>query len=466
MRAVRRDARQHEHARLSGARREWQPKIAAVVRRDHVQRGALRARQGGVRRRRASRPHAEQVRLVERDATTLRAAGREAGRCRQDAAVGQINQRARHAVLRLRRRRCWPTRTPGSCSSDRTISRAARVARVGRSKAAAAERKVAGKWAIVNTRSSVDPFLTFSERRDLRERVWKAFKSRGDNGDANDTRRSSRRSSSCAPSARSSSATRPTRTGGCPTRWRRTPDAAMALMMRVWPAAVARVKEEVADMQAIADREGAQHHDRAVGLPATTRRRSARRGTTSIRTSCKPYFELDNMIAASFWMADQLYGIRFKEITGKVPVFHPDVRVWEVTDVPPARTSASSTSTTSRVQASARARGRTRIATRATSTVARPPSPRTTTISSRARPASRCLISLDDAETLFHEFGHALHVALPEHDVSRARRHAARLRRVPVAGARALGADARGARQVRAPLPDEGSRCRRHSSTR
>ena len=59
---------------------------------------------------------------------------------------------------------------------------------ISAAKAAADERKLAGKWAIVNTRSSVDPFLTFSTRRDLRERVWKKFKSRGDNGDANDTK--------------------------------------------------------------------------------------------------------------------------------------------------------------------------------------------------------------------------------------------------------------------------------------
>ena len=58
---------------------------------------------------------------------------------------------------------------------------------VSAAKAAADERGLSGKWAIVNTRSSVDPFLTFSTRRDLREKVWKKFKSRGDNGDENDT---------------------------------------------------------------------------------------------------------------------------------------------------------------------------------------------------------------------------------------------------------------------------------------
>jgi peptidyl-dipeptidase Dcp len=67
--------------------------------------------------------------------------------------------------------------------------------------AAAAERKLAGTWAVVNTRSSVDPFLAASARRDLREKVWKAFKDRG-------------------RSARGCWATRRTRTGGCPTPWR------------------------------------------------------------------------------------------------------------------------------------------------------------------------------------------------------------------------------------------------------
>ena len=133
-------------------------------------------------------------------------------------------------------------------------------------KAAAAERNLDGKWAIVNTRSSVDPFLTCSTRPDLRERVWRKFKCRGDNGDANDTNATIVR----MVKLRADRA----RLLGYPSHahWRmadtmaKDPEAALALLTQVWTAAVARVKREVADMQAIAARETGAHYDRAVGL--------------------------------------------------------------------------------------------------------------------------------------------------------------------------------------------------------
>ena len=80
--------------------------------------------------------------------------------------------------------------------------------------ATANERGLAGKWAIANTRSAMEPFLTYSGRRDLREKVWRTYSSRCDHGDAKDNKRTSPRSSSCAPSAPSSSATGRMRTGG------------------------------------------------------------------------------------------------------------------------------------------------------------------------------------------------------------------------------------------------------------
>jgi peptidyl-dipeptidase Dcp len=121
--------------------------------------------------------------------------------------------------------------------------------------AAAAERKLEGKWAVVNTRSSVDKFLAESSRRDLREQVWKAFKRRGDNGNDNDTHKTFAR----IVKLRAERA----KLLGYPTHahWRmadtmaKDPAKAMELMMRVWPAAVARVGEEVADMEKLARRD-------------------------------------------------------------------------------------------------------------------------------------------------------------------------------------------------------------------
>ena len=118
-------------------------------------------------------------------------------------------------------------------------------------------------------------------------------------------------------------------------------------------------------------------------------------------------------------------------------------------------TSACSTATTSRARASARARGRraTRATRRFTGKLVTPITSNNNNFVKGAA-GEPVLISLDDAQTLFHEFGHALHGLLSEVNYPGLRQHAARLRRVPVAGARDVGADAAGARPVRAALQD------------
>ncbi len=280
--------------------------------------------------------------------------------------------------------------------------------------AAASERKLDGTWAVVNTRSSVDPFLASSSRRDLREQVWKAFKNRGDNGGANDTNATIAR----IVKLRAERAA----LLGYPSHahWRmadtmaKDPEQARALMLRVWPAAVARVGEEVADMQAIANKEKAKIKIEAWDyLYYGDKVRKAKYDLD--QAEIKPYFELDNMVQAAFWMADQLYGLSFTEITGKVPVFHPDVRVWEVKDRASgsfvglfygdyfAREGKRSGAWASGYQEHETFTGvvRTPIATNNNNFV-------------RGAAGEPVLISLDDAETLFHEFGHGLHSLLSE----------------------------------------------------
>ncbi len=109
------------------------------------------------------------------------------------------------------------------------------------------------------------------------------------------------------------------------------PQAATAFLLRVWPAVVARVKAEVAEMQAIADREQPRITIEPWDYPLF--RRKVRKAKYDLdEAEIKPYFELDNMVAAALWSAERRFGIAFREITGTVPVFHPDVRVWEVID--------------------------------------------------------------------------------------------------------------------------------------
>ena len=279
---------------------------------------------------------------------------------------------------------------------------------------AAKERKLEGKWAVVNTRSSVDPFLSSSSRRDLRERVWKAFKSRGDNGNDNDTNATIAK----IVKLRAERA----KLLGYPSHahWRmsdtmaKDPAKASELMMKVWPAAVGRVREEVADMQAIADKEGAgitiEPWDY---LYYAEKVRKAKYDLD--QSEIAEYFELDNMISGAFWMAGELYGLGFREVTGTIPVFSSGVRVWEVTDKASgsyvglfygdyfARSGKRSGAWASGYQGHESFTGK--VVTPITSN---------NNNFVKGAPGEPVLISLDDAETLFHEFGHALHGLLSE----------------------------------------------------
>ena len=164
------------------------------------------------------------------------------------------------------------------------------------------------------------------------------------------TTRSSPRSSSSATSASASSATTTTRSGGSKTAWRRRPSARCELLEAVWPAAVARVEEEVADMQAIADAEGAGHRASRRGTTATTPRKSGRTKYDLDSDEVKQYLQLDKLREAMFYVAGELFGFEFTPVPdGTVPVFHEDVKVWEVTDRDIGRrTSGCGTSTRSR----------------------------------------------------------------------------------------------------------------------
>ena len=196
--------------------------------------------------------------------------------------------------------------------------------------AAAAERGHAGRWAILNTRSSVEPFLAFSERRDLREQVWRAFCSRGDNGDGRDNK-------SAIAEIVHLRAER-ARLLGYPTHahWRLersmagSPDRAMELMYAVWKPAVARAVEEIADMQALADAQGA-----GISIEPWDYRHYAekvRKAKFDLdENEVKPYLRLESLREAMFWVAGELFGLRFAPRTD-IPIYHPDVRVWEVTN--------------------------------------------------------------------------------------------------------------------------------------
>ena len=275
--------------------------------------------------------------------------------------------------------------------------------------AADAERRnQKGKWVVANTRSSVEPFLTYSTRRDLREQVWRTFVNRGDNGDARDN-------NAIIGEILQLRAERAALLGfATHAHWRledsmaRTPERAMELMEAVWKPAVSRVREEVADMQKLADGEGA-----GIRIEPWDYRYYAekvRKAKYDLDTNeLKPYLQLEKLREGMFYVAGELFGMRFTELAaGTVPVYHPDVRVWRVDDPagkliglwyfdPYARVGKQSGAWMNAYRNQERFDGAvTTIVSNNSNFV-------------KGKPGEPVLISWDDAVTLFHEFGHALH---------------------------------------------------------
>jgi peptidyl-dipeptidase Dcp len=273
--------------------------------------------------------------------------------------------------------------------------------------AAADARGRAGAWVITNTRSSMEPFLTYSDRRDLRERGWRLWVGRGDMGGEQDN-------NAVIPEILRLRAERAALLGyETHAHWRlentmaRTPERAMELMEAVWTPAVARVAEEVADMAAVARAEG-----QALTIEPWDYRYYAEKVRKSRydldQNEVKPYLQLDRLVDGMFWVAGELFDFDFAPVAD-VPVFHPDVRVWEVTDRPTGRHVG-----LFYFDPFARGGKRSGAWMNAYRRQHRLDGGVTTLVSNNSnfvqgRPGEPSLISWDDAETLFHEFGHALH---------------------------------------------------------
>ena len=266
-----------------------------------------------------------------------------------------------------------------------------------------------GKYAITNTRSSMDPFLTYSTERDLRKQVWTNYYARGDNGDEYDNNKI------IADILK----LRKERVGLLGydnyAQWRlqdrmaKNPENAMDLMLKVWPAATARVKEEVADMQAVANELG----DNITIEPWDYRyyAEKVRKKKYDLDSDeVKQYLQLDKLTEAMFFVAGELFNYKFTPVKeGSVPVFHDDVKVWEVTDKdsgnhiglwyldPYAREGKRSGAWATTYRSSTTFEGQTNVLASNNSNFVKP------------APGEAVLVSWDDATTFFHEFGHALH---------------------------------------------------------
>jgi len=274
---------------------------------------------------------------------------------------------------------------------------------------AAADRGKEGMYAVTNTRSAMNPFLTYADDRAIREKVWNNYYSRGDNGDASDNNQNIKeilklRDQRVALLGYDNYA-----------QWRlqnrmaKTPEHAMKMMESVWPAAIARVEEEVADMQTIADTNG----DNIKIKPWDYRyyaEKVRKKKYDFDSDEVKQYLQLDKLREAMFFVASELFNFKFQPVpTGTVPVFQQDVRVWEVADKtsgdfiglwyldPYARKGKRSGAWATTYRSFSTFDGKKTVLCSNNSNFIKPP------------PGEPILVSWDDAETFFHEFGHALH---------------------------------------------------------
>ena len=346
----------------------------------------------------------EQMRLLERTYTRFHRAGAgldEAAKAR----MAEINERLAHLGTTfshhlLADEQDWFMEL-GEADRDGLSDSFVTAAEAG-----ASERGMAGKAIVTLSRSSVEPFLKTSGRRELREKAYKAFVARGDNNNANDNNAIIVE----ILKLREESA----RLLGYPTfaayrledSMAKTPQAVRSLLERVWKPARARALADRDALQALVAAEGGNFALAPWDWRYYAEKLRQRRANFD-DAAIKPYLSLDNMIEAAFDCANRLFGVSFAE-RKDIPVWHPDVRVWEVKDAagkhkalfygdyfarPSKRSGAWMTSL--------------RDQQKLDGDVA--PLIINVCNFSKGADGEPSLLSPDDARTLFHEFGHGLH---------------------------------------------------------
>ena len=271
---------------------------------------------------------------------------------------------------------------------------------------AKAKQLPAGSFAVRNTRSAVDPVLSFASNRALRQKVWQSFVNRGDNGNANDTNALIAKIVKLRADRAHLLGYKTHADLRMQDTMAKTPARAMDLMMRVWPAAVKRVNEEVSDMRPFAARDGVRSVEPWDYRYYQEKVRKAKYNLS--QDEIKPYFELSNLVNGMFWSAEQLYDLKFKENSGTVPVWQSDIRTFEVTHAKTNKViGLFYLDTYSR---EGKRSGAWATGYRDTSGLmgAKPKLVSNNNNFTKPGPGEPVLITLDDATTLFHEFGHAI----------------------------------------------------------
>ena len=192
----------------------------------------------------------------------------------------------------------------------------------------AKEHKLSSLGSVANTRSSVEPFLTYSSNRELREKVWQMFVNRGDNGNAQDN-------NAIITQILKLRANRAKLMGfASHAHWKlsntmaKDPANAMKLMMDIWKPAVAQVKIEVADMQKIVDTEGGNFKIQPWDYRYYAEKVRKEKYDLD-QNEVKQYLQLDKLREGMFWVAGELFDLKFVQVND-VPVYQQDVTVYQV----------------------------------------------------------------------------------------------------------------------------------------
>ena len=279
---------------------------------------------------------------------------------------------------------------------------------VATAKAAGAE-KDAGGAVVTLSRSLIVPFLQFSDRRDLRQKAYEAWGARGANDGDTDNRAIAAETLQLRQKRAELLGYQTFADFKLETEMAGTPGAVRDLLMQVWKPAKAAAEADAAVLERMLHADGFDGPLESWDWRYYSEKRRKELHDLD-EAELKPYLQLDRMIEASFSCATRLFGLTFKEIEG--PVYHPDVRLWDVTRDGEhvavfigdyfARGSKRSGAWCSAMQSQQRLSGDVR--------------PHVVNVCNFAKPAddAPALLSYDDARTLFHEFGHALHQMLSD----------------------------------------------------
>jgi peptidyl-dipeptidase Dcp len=354
--------------------------------------------------------NAEQVQLVERYHMDFVRAGATLGDA-DKARLREMNQEESTLTAEFQNRLLAGTKAGALIFDDAAELEGLSEGDLASAAEAAAQRGLPGRWVLTLQNTTQQPALESLRRRDVRERLYRASTHRTDKGDENDTRDIIRRIAQIRAHRAVMLGFRNTAAYTLDDQMAKTPEAALALLTKIGAVAAQKACDEAARIQALIHASG----ERFTLEPWDWQFYSeqVRRAEYDLDESqIKPYFELERVLRDGvFFAATQLYGINFVE-RHDLPVYHPDVRVYDVLDEDGSLLALFYTDFFKRDNKSggawmdafvdqSRLLGRRAVIFNVTNFT-------------KPAPGMPALLSLDDVTTLFHEFGHSLHGMLSE----------------------------------------------------